>query len=301
MPVGSPQRPGRPVAKTMRSNQSLFPALFPALAALVAFLIQASASADRLPTFEQIQASDDTPTLTAWANRYARGVGVARDPAKAVELFCKAARRGDADAKFQLGQSYAFGQGVERDRELAVAWYYAAAAGKSRNAQAMLEVLKVTQRPARTPTCPGDRQEQGPRTVRVRPTSGPASEEIAGLVRDLAPQYRLDPNLVLAVIEAESGFDPKALSPKNAQGLMQLIPETASRFGVEDVWDPEQNLHGGMAYLRWLLDRFDGDVELALAGYNAGPKAVERHGGIPPYTETQTYVARIIRRIGGQG
>jgi soluble lytic murein transglycosylase-like protein len=118
-------------------------------------------------------------------------------------------------------------------------------------------------------------------------------------VRSLAPRYRLDPNLVLAVVEVESNFNPKAVSPKNAQGLMQLIPATAERFGVRDVWDPEQNLHGGMAYLRWLLDYFKGDVKLALAGYNAGEKAVERHGGIPPYAETQAYVQKILRRIGG--
>jgi len=278
----------------MRSNRPLLPVL---AAILVAFSLPARTSAETLPTFEQIYAADDTNTLTAWAARYARGVGVARDPVKAVALFCKAAHRGDADAKFQLGQSYAFGQGVERDRELAAAWYYEAATAQSRKAQAMLAILKVTDRPARAAFCPGERQERVPRAVRPHPASG----DIARLVRELAPEYRLDPNLVLAVIEVESGFDPKALSPKNAQGLMQLIPETASRFGVADVWDPEQNLHGGMAYLRWLLDRFDGDLKLALAGYNAGPKAVERHGGIPPYSETQAYVERIIRRLGDQG
>ena len=105
------------------------------------------------------------------------------------------------------------------------------------------------------------------------------------------------PRARLAVIEAESNFNPRAVSPKNAQGLMQLIPATAVRFGVENVWDPEQNLRGGMAYLRWLLDRFDGDVRLALAGYNAGEQAVHRHGGIPPYNETQDYVRRIARRL----
>ncbi len=98
---------------------------------------------------------------------------------------------------------------------------------------------------------------------------------------------------MLAVVQVESNFDPNARSPKNAQGLMQLIPETAERFGVGDVWDPEQNLRGGMAYLRWLLDNFDGDVKLALAGYNAGEGAVQRHGGIPPFAETQDYVQRI--------
>ena len=124
------------------------------------------------------------------------------------------------------------------------------------------------------------------------------NQTITGLVRELAPQYALDPKLVLAVIETESNFNPKARSPKNAQGLMQLIPATAQRFGVRNVWDPEQNLRGGMAYLQWLLKHFKGDVKLALAGYNAGEKAVERHGGVPPYRETQAYVKRIMKRVG---
>jgi soluble lytic murein transglycosylase-like protein len=102
---------------------------------------------------------------------------------------------------------------------------------------------------------------------------------------------------VLAVVEVESNFDPRARSHKNAQGLMQLIPATAERFGVDDVWDPEQNLRGGMSYLRWLLDHFDGDIKLALAGYNAGEQAVRRHRGIPPYAETRAYVERISRRL----
>jgi len=133
---------------------------------------------------------------------------------------------------------------------------------------------------------------------------GPAVKgrnQITGLVHKLAPKYSLDPKLVLALIEAESNFDPKARSPKQAQGLMQLIPQTAERFGVRDPWDVKQNLHGGMAYLRWLLDHFNGDVKLALAGYNAGEKAVERHGGIPPYAETQSYVTRILERVGAKG
>jgi soluble lytic murein transglycosylase-like protein len=117
------------------------------------------------------------------------------------------------------------------------------------------------------------------------------------MVRRLAPEYRLNPNLVLAVIEVESNFNPQAQSPKNAQGLMQLIPATAERFGVRNVWDPEQNVRGGMAYLRWLMRYFDGDLELVLAAYNAGEGAVERHGGIPPYAETEGYVRRIIDRL----
>lgn len=102
---------------------------------------------------------------------------------------------------------------------------------------------------------------------------------------------------MLAVVQVESNYDPNARSSKNAQGLMQLIPETAERFGVENVWDPEENLRGGMAYLRWLLDHFDGDVRLALAGYNAGEGAVRRFRGVPPFEETQDYVKRVIGSV----
>jgi hypothetical protein len=140
------------------------------------------------------------------------------------------------------------------------------------------------------------------RTPKESPSSAvQGRQQITGLVHKLAPEYALDPKLVLAVIETESSFNPRALSPKQAQGLMQLIPATAQRFGVRDPWDAKQNLHGGMAYLRWLLDHFNGDIKLALAGYNAGEKAVERHGGIPPYAETRSYVTRILKRVGAKG
>jgi soluble lytic murein transglycosylase-like protein len=190
---------------------------------------------------------------------------------------------------------YAFGRGVEQDKELAAAWFQKAS-GKHPKAGSLLKLLKVKAKGKRRATCP---LGNGTGT-RLAARPHPATGEIASLVRSLAPRYRLDPNLVLAVVEAESNFNPKAKSHKNAQGLMQLIPATAERFGVNDVWDPEQNLRGGMAYLRWLLDHFDGDVKLALAGYNAGEKAVERHGGVPPYKETQSYVKRIMRRLGAQ-
>jgi soluble lytic murein transglycosylase-like protein len=120
---------------------------------------------------------------------------------------------------------------------------------------------------------------------------------VVNLVRSLAPEYQLDPELVLALIEVESNFNPQARSPKDAQGLMQLIPATAERFGVKDVWDAEDNLRGGMAYLRWLLKRFDGDVKLTLAAYNAGEGAVDRHGWVPPYSETRAYVSRISDKL----
>jgi soluble lytic murein transglycosylase-like protein len=94
-------------------------------------------------------------------------------------------------------------------------------------------------------------------------------------------------------MEVESGFNQRALSPKNAQGLMQLIPETAQRFRVKNAFDPEQNIRGGLAYLQWLLALFQGDVRLVVAAYNAGERAVERYRGIPPYRETQSYVQKV--------
>jgi soluble lytic murein transglycosylase-like protein len=126
----------------------------------------------------------------------------------------------------------------------------------------------------------------------------PERKQIAAWVRLLAPDYGLDPNLILAIIETESNFNPRARSPKNAQGLMQLIPSTAARFGVRERRDPVQNLHGGMAYMRWLLSFFQGDLRLSLAGYNAGEHAVEKYLGVPPYRETQNYIRKVIRAYG---
>lgn len=118
------------------------------------------------------------------------------------------------------------------------------------------------------------------------------------LIRSVAAQHGIDPSLVRAVMHAESGFNPRAVSPKGASGLMQLMPATASRFGVSDIFDPYENVRGGVAYLRFLLDLFKGDVRLAVAAYNAGEGAVQKFGGIPPYDETITYVARVMNLHG---
>ncbi len=124
-----------------------------------------------------------------------------------------------------------------------------------------------------------------PEVVRTR-----YSEEI----REIAARHGVDPDLVGAVIRAESAFNPRAVSNKGAQGLMQLMPRTASALGVRNVFDPYQNIEGGVRHLRYLLDRYPGNVPLALAAYNAGEKAVDYYRGIPPYAETTQYVQKIL-------
>jgi hypothetical protein len=115
------------------------------------------------------------------------------------------------------------------------------------------------------------------------------------VINAVSGRHHLDPDLINSVIHAESGFNPKAVSPKGAQGLMQLMPQTASRLGVVNSFDPSDNLEGGTRYLRELLERYNFDLIKALAAYNAGPRRVEQYHGVPPYYETQAYVARIIR------
>ncbi len=115
------------------------------------------------------------------------------------------------------------------------------------------------------------------------------------MVNSASGRYRLDPDLVNSVIKAESGFNVRAVSPKGAQGLMQLMPGTASQLGVPNAFDPEANVEGGAKYLRELLERYNFDLVKALAAYNAGPQRVEQFGGVPPYYETRVYVAKIVR------
>jgi len=123
----------------------------------------------------------------------------------------------------------------------------------------------------------------------VRLNQDAYSAEIARASRD----FGVEEAVVRAIMHAESAFNPNALSRAGAQGLMQLMPATAARFGVVNAFDPEQNIRGGVEYLAWLLKRFKGDLTLAAAGYNAGEGAVQRHGGVPPYAETQRYVVRV--------
>lgn len=119
-------------------------------------------------------------------------------------------------------------------------------------------------------------------------------KEYSAIAERVANKYGVDPDLVKAVIAVESGYDANAVSPKGAQGLMQLMPFTADRFGVEDAFQPEQNIEGGVKYLRWLHDEFGGNVIFVLASYNAGENIVKKLKAIPPYAETRNYVRKVL-------
>ena len=122
--------------------------------------------------------------------------------------------------------------------------------------------------------------------------------EIEAHIREVAVRYDIQPILVAAIVEAESEFNPRAVSRRGAQGLMQLMPDTASSLRVSDSFDPYENIEGGVRHLRRLMDRYRGNLPLVLAAYNAGEQAVMVYGGVPPYRETRRYVNRILRRIG---
>lgn len=232
--------------------------------------------------------------LVEQARKYEHGEDVPQDRGKARELYCQAARQGSADGQYALGWMYANGRGVERDDSIAAALFEMAADRNHAGAQKLLQFMRVPDKyQARLPNCL-NRNAYAP--TNTLPGKYYVDQSVSALVEKLAPHYQIDPGLVLAVISVESGFNVQAVSSKNAQGLMQLIPATAERFQVRDVFDPEENIRGGMAYLRWLLAFFKGDVALVAAAYNAGEGAVEKYRGIPPYPETVNYVDKILAR-----
>jgi soluble lytic murein transglycosylase-like protein len=140
--------------------------------------------------------------------------------------------------------------------------------------------------------------EEAPPAVAPNPAPSAGREPLLSLddmVTAASLEHYIDRDLVTSVIRAESGFNPRAVSPKGARGLMQLMPQTAASLGVENAMDPAANIEGGTRYLRELLARYNNDLIMALAAYNAGPQRVEQYHGVPPYAETHAYVARVIR------
>lgn len=144
------------------------------------------------------------------------------------------------------------------------------------------------------PGLPGAAQVNSYRGVQATKAKGEKNGSLEHLIYSMAQKYGVDPSLIQQVVKAESGFDPKAKSSAGAMGLMQLMPGTAASYGVQNPYDPTQNLDGGTHFLKDLLVRFQGNIPLSLAAYNAGPGAVEKYNGVPPYQETQNYVRKIM-------
>ncbi|MBS0346412.1 MAG: transglycosylase SLT domain-containing protein [Proteobacteria bacterium] len=241
----------------------------------------------------------DSTRIVEQAVAYEHGEGVPRDPERAVELYCEAALMGNAEAMYSLGWMYINGRGVERDdRYAATLFEMALFKGHAGAEKARRLAGEYT---GAVPDCLASRDSGRGfvardtwDTQKYLASLPEQKKKMVELVTTLAPRFSIEPRLALAIATTESNFDPNATSPKNAMGVMQLIPETASRFNVKDSFDPVQNIKGGLAYLRWLLAYYRGNVALAVAGYNAGEGAVDRYRGVPPYKETQNYVKRIL-------
>jgi hypothetical protein len=222
---------------------------------------------------------------------------------QAARLYCEASRLGSAEAQFRLGMFYASGKGVPADRDLAAALFATASLQGHEASQKMLETVEVSL--LELPPCV--LAEVDPEKAPVEPAQEANIDHyVAGLSKDkrwilqlvdtIAAWYKVDPKLVLSIIAVESNFVTSAQSNQQAQGLMQLIPGTAERFNVKNAFNASQNIKGGVAYLRWLLAYFKGDVALAVAAYNAGEGAVNKYNGIPPFPETRQYVKKVQAR-----
>jgi soluble lytic murein transglycosylase-like protein len=243
-------------------------------------------------------AAEPAPSLIAQAMAYENGEGVPKDQLRAAQLYCTAARDGDPEAMFSLGWMYANGRGVARDDAIAASLFARAASFGHAHARQMLKFVGPDQ--GVVPACLLPPEPESAETTPNEPDDPfaalpPTKAKIADIVRRAAPTFGIDPQLALAIVAVESNFEPYARSAKDARGLMQLIGGTAARFNVPDRMDIAANVRGGLAYLRWLLAYYEGQVRLAVAAYNAGEAAVDKYGGVPPYRETRDYVIRVLR------
>lgn len=271
-----------------------------ALSLVLALAWGASAAAAEEGVLERALA-EQARYLAVEALAYEHGEGVPRDQPYAASLYCESARLGDAQGMYALGWMYANGRGVERNDAYAGTLFAMAAAKGDQHAARMARY--TGEYTGAVPEClhtPSTQIVQRWPVEALIARLPAARQAVARMLFELAPKYGVRPEFALAIGLTESALDPAALSPKNAMGVMQLIPETAQRFNVTQPYDPEQNIRGGLAYLRWLLAYFEGDIALVAAAYNAGEGAVDRYLGVPPYRETRAYVERILRHVGQQ-
>ncbi len=224
---------------------------------------------------------------------------------KAANLYCEAARYGSAEGVYRLGMLYAFGRGVPQNRNYAANLFGIASVHGHFEAQKMLETIEISTNetplcvleavaPERAPVYQYGDSEGSPKIDAYIASLPKNKRWVVDLAQTIANWYKVDSKLVLSIITAESNFKIKAKSNADAHGLMQLIPATAERFNVKNAYNASQNIKGGVAYLRWLLSYFRGDVTLAVAAYNAGEGAVDKYYGVPPYKETKDYVKKVM-------
>lgn len=274
-----------------------------ALARAVGQVVLSWLAVASVATAAETPAAPLPPTRLAQAIALEHGEGVSKDQLKAALVYCEAARDGDPEAQYRLAWMYANGRGVARNDPFAASLFSLAAAAGHVEARKALQFLGDGG--DRLPDCLRSAvPEPGPPEFVVVEGADPFAnlppkkQKIADLVTTLAKAYAVSPRLALAVIAVESNFEPSARSVKDARGLMQLIPGTAARFDVKNTFDVRDNVRGGLAYLRWLLSYYQGQVALAAAAYNAGEGAVDRYRGVPPYPETRDYVRRVLDLFG---
>jgi len=255
----------------------------------------------------EVPAWTDEPTQLVSLIERAHRAHAAGNHLVAARLHCTAAAHGSLEAQYQLARLYLGPLRARRGHDTGHVLLALAAQRGHARAEVLLSSIRKS--------LPGDIDGHLPPCLFTSAAPPPADADavvphevvehyIAGLPRNhraharlvqrLAPRFDVDARLALAIVRAESNFNPGARSPRNAMGLMQLIPDTAERFGVRDAFDPEQNVRGGLAYLKWLIARYDGDIARVASAYNAGEGTVDRYGGVPPYAETEEYVRRIL-------
>jgi hypothetical protein len=224
-----------------------------------------------------------------------KGIGGRLRPRLAVALYCDAGKLGSAEGFFRVGRLLR--EHSSSGDSLALANAYLALASRLGHARAQDLHDPLVSHALLLDDCKDFAQYLSDDAFDIDAyvaDLSPLRRRIANMIRQQAVRYGVDERFALAVAMAESNFNPRAQSPKNAQGVMQLIPDTQERFGVRKPFDPESNIRGGLTYLRWLLARFEGDLVLVAAAYNAGEAVVDRFNGIPPYPETQDYVRRVL-------
>jgi TPR repeat protein len=223
------------------------------------------------------------------------GNGLVRNPELAIALYCDAGTLGSPEGFFRVGRVLVIGPAYLRNPALANAYFaLAARLGHRAASEAFDEAVPSAPLEESCGSFSSGFERQGFDLDAYVSGLSPARRRIADMIRHQARRYGIDERIALAVAMAESNLNSRAVSPMNAQGVMQLIPATQARFGVKDAFDAESNVRGGLAYLKWLKARYHGDWGLVTAAYNAGEGAVDRYRGIPPFRETRDYVRRVL-------